>query len=185
MRDKYCESSAIGMGAPKCSEDCCDYGSCHKGAYSEHISKTYSVAEGNPYSFVEWKSYPHVECDSHSYAEGLVRCVECGTLVSGANPLGRTICSNCKRKKTKIARMTNYKFVVDGTKHSNKDFSLDKNISFSFNYLTNEELEQKLQEEFMYYSEDIDELCHIIRKLLPRKMIYRIISKLYRLRKTT
>ena len=50
------------------------------------------------------------------------------------------------------------------------------------NYLNNEELERKLQEEFMYYAEDLDELCHIIRKQLPRKMIYRIISKLYRLR---
>ena len=59
---------------------------------------------------------------------------------------------------------------------------MDLNKKFDLSSLNNEELEQKLQEEFMYYSEDLDELAHIIRKQLPRKMIYRIISKLYRLR---
>ena len=59
---------------------------------------------------------------------------------------------------------------------------MNLNERFDLNSLNNEELELKLQEEFMYYSEDLDELCHIIRKQLPRKMIYRIISKLYRLR---
>lgn len=53
---------------------------------------------------------------------------------------------------------------------------------FDISDLTNKELEQKLYEEFMYYSEDLDELCHIIRKQLPRKMVYRLISKMYRLR---
>ena len=59
---------------------------------------------------------------------------------------------------------------------------MDINEKFDFNGLNNEELERKLQKEFMYYSEDLDELAHIIRKQLPRKMVYRIISKLYRLR---
>ena len=53
----------------------------------------------------------------------------------------------------------------------------------NLNELTNKELEQKLQEEFMYYTEDLDNLGTIIRKQLPRKMVYRIISKLYRLRR--
>lgn len=53
---------------------------------------------------------------------------------------------------------------------------------FDINSLTNKELGQKLYEEFMYYSEDLDELCKIIRKKLPRKMVYRLVSKLYRLR---
>ena len=61
-------------------------------------------------------------------------------------------------------------------------FLMDLNERFDLSGLNNEELERKLQEEFMYYAEDLDELCHIIRKQLPRKMIYRIISKLYRLR---
>lgn len=59
---------------------------------------------------------------------------------------------------------------------------MNLNERFDLNSLNNKELELKLQEEFMYYSEDLYELCHIIRKQLPRKMIYRIISKLYRLR---
>ena len=59
---------------------------------------------------------------------------------------------------------------------------MDLNERFDLSSLNNEELERKLQEEFMYYDEDLDKLCHIIRKQLPRKMIYRIISKLYRLR---
>ena len=54
---------------------------------------------------------------------------------------------------------------------------------FDIGSLTNKELEQKLYEEFIYYSEDLDQLCKIIRKQLPRKMVYRLISKLYRLRR--
>lgn len=58
---------------------------------------------------------------------------------------------------------------------------MDLNKRFDLSSLSNEELEQKLHEEFMYYAEDLDELCHIIRKQLPRKMVYRLISKLHRL----
>ena len=29
MKTRYCESPALGMGAPKCSEDCCDIGGFH------------------------------------------------------------------------------------------------------------------------------------------------------------
>lgn len=54
--------------------------------------------------------------------------------------------------------------------------------NFDLNKLTNEELEQKLHEEVLYYTEDLQKLCHIIRKQLPRKMVYRIIIKLFRLR---
>ena len=59
---------------------------------------------------------------------------------------------------------------------------MNLNERFDLSSLNNEELEWRVQEEFMYYAKDLDELCHIIRKQLPRKMIYRIISKLYRLR---
>ena len=48
--------------------------------------------------------------------------------------------------------------------------------------LTNEELEQRLYEEFRLYDWDLKKLCHIIRKQLPRKTVYRIISKLFRMR---
>ena len=40
---------------------------------------------------------------------------------------------------------------------------MDLNKRFDLSSLNNEELEQKLHEEFMYYAEDLDELCHIIR----------------------
>lgn len=39
----YCENPAIGINAPKCSEDCCKYGSCHKRAYFEHIANKYNT----------------------------------------------------------------------------------------------------------------------------------------------
>ena len=64
-----------------------------------------------------------------------------------------------------------------------KGDSMHTTTNVNLNELTNKELEQKLQEEFMYYTEDLDNLCTIIRKQLPRKMVYRIISKLYRLRR--
>lgn len=43
MNQRYCESPALGMGAPKCSEDCCDYGSCNKKAYFEYIANKYNT----------------------------------------------------------------------------------------------------------------------------------------------
>lgn len=54
---------------------------------------------------------------------------------------------------------------------------------FDLSELTNEELEKQLYSEVLYYSEDLSSLCRIIRKNIPRKMMYRLISKLYRLRK--
>ena len=54
--------------------------------------------------------------------------------------------------------------------------------NFDLSKLTNEQLEEKLHDEFLYYTEDLQKLCHIIRKQLPRKMVCRIISKLFRLR---
>lgn len=39
----YCENPAIGKGAPKCSEDCCNYGACHKRAYFEYIANKYNT----------------------------------------------------------------------------------------------------------------------------------------------
>ena len=55
-----------------------------------------------------------------------------------------------------------------------RDFNLDQ--------MTNEELEQQLYHEVLYYSEDLLKLCRLIRKNIPRKMMYRLISKLYRVR---
>ena len=53
---------------------------------------------------------------------------------------------------------------------------------FDLSSLTNEELDERLYQELLYFEEDIYQLSRIIRKQLPRKFIYRIISKLYRLR---
>ena len=36
----YCENPALGMGAPDCSEDCCNFGSCHKDAYFKYLKET-------------------------------------------------------------------------------------------------------------------------------------------------
>ena len=47
---------------------------------------------------------------------------------------------------------------------------------------TNQELEQMLLNEFIYYDENLNELAHIIRTELPKQYVYRILSKLYRLR---
>lgn len=55
--------------------------------------------------------------------------------------------------------------------------------TLKLNKLTNKELQHQLYKEILYYTEDLDILCHIIMKQFPRKMIYRLISKLYRLRK--
>lgn len=49
--------------------------------------------------------------------------------------------------------------------------------------LSNEDLDQQLYNEMVFYTEDLRLLCKLIRKQLPKKMVYRIISKLYRLRK--
>lgn len=43
MKKRYCESPALGMGAPKCNEDCCDYGGCHKQAYFDYIANKYNT----------------------------------------------------------------------------------------------------------------------------------------------
>ena len=43
----YCENPAIGTGAPKCSEDCCNYGSCHKSAYLNYLAEKYAKIHNN------------------------------------------------------------------------------------------------------------------------------------------
>ena len=53
---------------------------------------------------------------------------------------------------------------------------------FNLGEMTNEELDQQLYHEVLYYSEDLLKLCRLIRKNIPRKMMYRLISKLYRVR---
>lgn len=54
---------------------------------------------------------------------------------------------------------------------------------FNLSLMSNEELEKQLYREVLYYSDDLMKLCRIIRKNISRKMMYRLISKLYRLRK--
>lgn len=70
MKQKYCESPALGMGAPKCSEDCCDYGGCHKQAYFEYIANKYNttpdkIAIGTNFQFdkfvIEDREYSNEE----------------------------------------------------------------------------------------------------------------------------
>lgn len=39
----YCQNIAIDINAPKCSEDCCNYGSCNKQTYFEHIANKYNT----------------------------------------------------------------------------------------------------------------------------------------------
>lgn len=53
---------------------------------------------------------------------------------------------------------------------------------FNLSNLTNKELEHQLYSELLYYSEDLDGLCRIIRRQLPKRILYRLISKLYRIR---
>jgi hypothetical protein len=61
---------------------------------------------------------------------------------------------------------------------------MNKIERIKLNRMTNEELDICLYKEFKYYEKDIGILCSIIRKTLPKSMIYRLISKLYRIRTT-
>ena len=70
MKQRYCESPALGIGAPKCSEDCCDYGGCHKQAYFEYIANKYNttpdkIAIGTNFQFekfvIEDREYSNEE----------------------------------------------------------------------------------------------------------------------------
>lgn len=58
------------------------------------------------------------------------------------------------------------------------------NRDFNLSALTNEELEHCLYREMLYYSEDLMDLSKILRRQLPKRMMYRIISKLYRIRRS-
>lgn len=57
-------------------------------------------------------------------------------------------------------------------------------MEFDLDNLSNEELECQLRLEFLYYEENLLKLCSVIRKTIPKKMYYRLLSKLYRIRKT-
>ena len=43
-RIPYCESPALGMGAPICSKDCCNFGNCHKSAYFKFLAENTLIA---------------------------------------------------------------------------------------------------------------------------------------------
>lgn len=55
----------------------------------------------------------------------------------------------------------------------------------NFENMTNEELEQELLKEVLFYTDKLELLCHTLRKQIPKKLVYRIISKLYRMRMET
>lgn len=55
---------------------------------------------------------------------------------------------------------------------------------FNLESLSNSELQEQLYKEFLFYDEELYELARIVRKQLPRKMLYRLISKLYMIRKS-
>lgn len=103
----YCESPALGMGAPKCSEDCCDYGACHKEAY---------------FDFIE-KKYPH--------AEILHSCQDCGVLLTPdqegkicetASGIVYFLCKKCyKAKNDSLVANQSDKFVVEDREYSNEE----------------------------------------------------------------
>lgn len=57
-------------------------------------------------------------------------------------------------------------------------------MDLDLSVMSNEELSKQFLNEILYYTDDLDALCKIIRKQMPRKMMYRIISKLYRIRTT-
>lgn len=48
--------------------------------------------------------------------------------------------------------------------------------------LTNEELTKQIYQELLYYSEDLFSFCRVVQKQIPRRFMYRIISKLYKIR---
>lgn len=94
----YCENPALGMGAPKCSEDCCDYGGCHKQAYFEYIANKYNttpdkIAIGTNFQFdkfvIEDREYLKEEVleilKKHKEEEDKTRhkCKRCGTRYLG------------------------------------------------------------------------------------------------------
>lgn len=49
--------------------------------------------------------------------------------------------------------------------------------------LSNEDLEKQLNIEISYYEKDLTDLCKTIRKTIPKRILFRIISKLYNIRK--
>ena len=63
-----------------------------------------------------------------------------------------------------------------------KDLMNELVNNFDLSIMSNEDLEKQLYNEVLYYSEDLMKLCRLIRKNIPRKMMYRLISKLYRVR---
>lgn len=57
-------------------------------------------------------------------------------------------------------------------------------MNMDLSMLKKQELIDQLYKECLYYDEDLHDLCKIICGEIPRKMVYRIISKLYRIRTT-
>lgn len=48
--------------------------------------------------------------------------------------------------------------------------------------LSNNELADQLYQEVIYYRDDLNNLCHKIQNQIPRKLMMRLISHLYRIR---
>ena len=104
----YCENFAIGLGAPKCSEECCNYGACHKDAYFEHIKKSNleiivkhgywtgrtfmddAHAEGFGPNMTEEEKERIRENDKH-----VTHCSECGAMFDDRYVSGWKVCPRC------------------------------------------------------------------------------------------
>ena len=103
----YCESPALGMGAPECSEDCCDYGRCHKQAYFDFIEK------------------------KHPHAELLHLCQDCGILLTPeqegkicetANGITYFLCKKCyKTKNDSLVANQPDKFIIEDREYSKEE----------------------------------------------------------------
>lgn len=80
----YCENPAIGIGAPECSEDCCNYGCCHKNAYFKYICEKQETLDSSYAIFIDDTKYSleeiveilkkHKEEEDKKYIE----CDRCG-----------------------------------------------------------------------------------------------------------
>lgn len=57
-------------------------------------------------------------------------------------------------------------------------------INMELSRLTKQELINQLYSEVIFYNENLQSLCKLLCDELPKKMIYRIISKMYRVRTT-
>ena len=110
----YCENPAIGLGAPECSENCCNYGSCHKAAYFRYIANKPTKNENNNSITVKhgyWTGRTFID-DSHSEGfpqnateeqrkairendKHVTHCSVCGAMFDDRYISGWKVCPRC------------------------------------------------------------------------------------------